>query len=82
MRNYSNKRILITGGAGFLGSHLCEWLLLDGHEIVCVDNFYTGRKSNIAHLISQPLFEMMRRDITFSLYERHRRSLDGLRNTK
>jgi UDP-glucuronate decarboxylase len=48
MKNYSNKRILITGGAGFPGSHLCERLLDEGHEIVCVDNFYTGRKSNIA----------------------------------
>ena len=68
MKNYSNKRILITGGAGFLGSHLCERLLHDGHEIVCVDNFYTGRKSNIAHLIGHPFFEVMRHDITFPLY--------------
>ncbi len=68
MKNYSNKRILITGGAGFLGSHLCERLLHEGHEIVCVDNFYTGRKSNIAHLIGHPLFEVMRHDITFPLY--------------
>src|SRR4030042_1325510 len=68
MKNYSNKRILITGGAGFLGSHLCERLLDKGHEIVCFDNFYTGRKSNIAHLIGHPLFEVMRHDITFPLY--------------
>jgi UDP-glucuronate decarboxylase len=68
MKNYSNKRILITGGAGFLGSHLCERLLDKGHEIVCVDNFYTGRKSNIAHLIGHPFFEAMRHDITFPLY--------------
>jgi UDP-glucuronate decarboxylase len=68
MKNYSNKRILITGGAGFLGSHLCERLLHGGHEIVCVDNFYTGRKSNIAHLIGHPFFEVMRHDITFPLY--------------
>jgi UDP-glucuronate decarboxylase len=68
MKNYSNKRILVTGGAGFLGSHLCERLLHDGHEIVCVDNFYTGRKSNIAHLIGHPLFEVMRHDVTFPLY--------------
>ena len=68
MKNYSNKRILITGGAGFLGSHLCERLLHDGHEIVCVDNFYTGRKSNIGHLIGHPFFEVMRHDITFPLY--------------
>jgi UDP-glucuronate decarboxylase len=68
MKNYSNKRILITGGAGFLGSHLCERLLHDGHEIVCVDNFYTGRKSNIAHLIGHPFFEVLRHDVTFPLY--------------
>jgi UDP-glucuronate decarboxylase len=68
MKNYSNKRILITGGAGFLGSHLCERLLHDGHEIVCVDNFYTGRKSNLSHLIGHPFFEVMRHDITFPLY--------------
>jgi UDP-glucuronate decarboxylase len=68
MKNYSNKRILITGGAGFLGSHLCERLLREGHEIVCVDNFYTGRKSNIAHLIGHPFFEVLRHDITFPLY--------------
>ena len=68
MKNYSNKRILITGGAGFLGSHLCERLLHGGHEIVCVDNFYTGRKSNIAHLIGHPFFEVLRHDITFPLY--------------
>jgi len=68
MKNYSNKRILITGGAGFLGSHLCERLLDEGHEIVCVDNFYTGRKSNIAHLIGHPFFEVLRHDITFPLY--------------
>jgi UDP-glucuronate decarboxylase len=68
MKNYSNKRILITGGSGFLGSHLCERLLHDGHEIVCVDNFYTGRKSNIAHLIGHPFFEVLRHDVTFPLY--------------
>jgi UDP-glucuronate decarboxylase len=68
MKNYSNKRILITGGAGFLGSHLCKRLLDEGHEIVCVDNFYTGRKSNIAHLIGHPFFEVLRHDITFPLY--------------
>jgi UDP-glucuronate decarboxylase len=62
------KRILVTGGAGFLGSHLCERLLRDGHDVLCVDNFFTGRKSNIAHLIGQPRFEVMRHDITFPLY--------------
>lgn len=62
------KRILITGGAGFLGSHLCDRLLAEGHEIVCVDNFYTGMKSNIYHLIGHPRFELMRHDVTFPLY--------------
>lgn len=68
MKNYSNKRILVTGGAGFLGSHLCERLLNEGHEILCVDNFYTGRRSNIAHLVNNPYFEIMRHDICFPLY--------------
>src|SRR4030066_2127693 len=62
------KRILITGGAGFLGSHLCERLLGEGHEILCVDNFYTGRRANISHLINNPLFEVLRHDICFPLY--------------
>ena len=62
------KRILVTGGAGFLGSHLCERLLKDGHEVLCVDNYYTGRKQNIAHLIKKPAFEMIRHDVTFPLY--------------
>jgi UDP-glucuronate decarboxylase len=69
MKNYnSTKRIMITGGAGFLGSHLCEKLLNEGHEILCVDNFYTGRRSNIAHLVSNPLFDVLRHDICFPLY--------------
>jgi UDP-glucuronate decarboxylase len=68
MKNYSSKRILVTGGAGFLGSHLCERLLNGGHEVLCVDNFYTGRRANIAHLISNPYFEVMRHDICFPLY--------------
>jgi UDP-glucuronate decarboxylase len=69
MRNYgSSKRILVTGGAGFLGSHLCERLLDNGHEVLCVDNFYTGRRSNIAHLLSNPMFEVLRHDICFPLY--------------
>ena len=69
MKNYdSTKRILVTGGAGFIGSHLCERLLKEGHEILCVDNFYTGRRSNIAHLISNPYFEVLRHDICFPLF--------------
>ncbi|GMT48041.1 MAG: NAD-dependent dehydratase [bacterium] len=69
MRHYDSvKRILVTGGAGFLGSHLCERLLNEGHEVVCVDNFYTGRKGNVAHLMSNPYFETLRHDICFPLY--------------
>jgi UDP-glucuronate decarboxylase len=62
------KRILVTGGAGFIGSHLCESLLNKGNEVICVDNFFTGQKLNIAHLKSNPLFELIRHDITFPLY--------------
>jgi len=62
------KRILVTGGAGFLGSHLCERLVSDGHDVLCVDNFFTGTKDNIAHLLGNPHFELMRHDITFPLY--------------
>ena len=69
MKNHdSSKRILITGGAGFLGSHLCERLLSEKHEVICADNFYTGRRANIAHLAANPLFEILRHDITFPLY--------------
>ena len=69
MKNYSlTKRILVTGGAGFIGSHLCERLLEQGNEIICLDNFYTGRRTNIAHLIPNPLFEVLRHDICFPLY--------------
>ncbi|AJY41341.1 MULTISPECIES: UDP-glucuronic acid decarboxylase family protein [Burkholderia] len=68
MDNGRRKRILVTGGAGFLGSHLCERLLSDGHEVLCVDNFYTGTKDNVAHLLANPYFEIMRHDVTFSLY--------------
>jgi len=63
-----SKRVLVTGGAGFLGSHLCERLLAEGHEVLCVDNFFTGRRSNVAHLLANPLFELMRHDVTFPLY--------------
>lgn len=68
MKEADSKRILVTGGAGFLGSHLCEYLLKQGHEVLCVDNFYTGSKRNIAHLLSHPRFELMRHDVTFPLY--------------
>jgi UDP-glucuronate decarboxylase len=63
-----SKRILVTGGAGFLGSHLCERLIEQGHDVLCIDNFYTGSKRNVAHLLDHPRFELMRHDITFSLY--------------
>ncbi len=68
MKEADSKRILITGGAGFLGSHLCEYLLTQGHDVLCVDNFYTGSKRNIAHLLPHPRFELLRHDITFPLY--------------
>lgn len=62
------KRILVTGGAGFLGSHLCERLLDDGNEVICVDNFFTGNKANIVHLLDSPYFELIRHDVTFPLF--------------
>ncbi|MBV9860018.1 MAG: SDR family oxidoreductase [Alphaproteobacteria bacterium] len=62
------KRVLVTGGAGFLGSHLCERLLAQGHDVLCVDNYFTGRKDNIAHLLHHPHFEAMRHDVTHPLY--------------
>jgi UDP-glucuronate decarboxylase len=62
------KRVLVTGGAGFLGSHLCERLLTEGCVVLCVDNFFTGTRENVAHLLSNPSFELMRHDITFPLY--------------
>lgn len=62
------KRIMVTGGAGFLGSHLCERLLREGNEVLCVDNFFTGSKRNIAHLLANPYFEIIRHDVTFPLY--------------
>ena len=64
----TRTRILVTGGAGFLGSHLCERLLADGNDVLCVDNYFTGRKDNIAHLLANPHFEAMRHDVTFPLY--------------
>jgi UDP-glucuronate decarboxylase len=69
MKNYSlRKRVLVTGGAGFLGSHLCERLVRDGHEVLCVDNFFTGARMNIEPLLSEPTFELLRHDITFPLF--------------
>ena len=69
LRNYSvRKRVLVTGGAGFIGSHLCERLLAEGHDVLCVDNFFTGVKDSIAHLVGNPHFELMRHDVTFPLY--------------
>lgn len=62
------KKVLVTGGAGFIGSHLCERLLAEGNDVLCVDNFYTGRKDNVLHLLANPHFEIMRHDVTFPLY--------------
>jgi len=62
------KKILVTGGAGFLGSHLCERLLQEGNHVLCVDNYFTGKKHNISHLISNPYFEIIRQDVCFPLY--------------
>ena len=69
MKDYNpRKRILVTGGAGFLGSHLCERLIADGNDVLCLDNFFTGTKQNIVHLIDDRFFELMRHDVTFPLY--------------
>lgn len=68
-RRYGScKRVLVTGGAGFLGSHLCDRLLADGHEVLCVDNFFTGDKANISHLLANHRFELIRHDVTFPLF--------------
>jgi len=68
-RNLSQqRRVLVTGGAGFIGSHLCDRLIAAGHEVLCVDNFYTGSRRNIRHLLGNPAFELIRHDITFPLY--------------
>lgn len=66
--SFSSQRILVTGGAGFLGSHLCDRLIAAGHDVLCVDNFFTGSKANVAHLIGHPRFELIRHDVTFPLY--------------
>jgi len=68
MNTMNQKKILITGGAGFIGSHLCERLLIDGNNVLCVDNYFTGTKSNIVHLLDNHQFELMRHDVTFPLY--------------
>ena len=67
-RARSRKTVLVTGGAGFLGSHLCDRLVDQGHDVICVDNFFTGAKQNIEHLLTHPRFELMRHDVTFPLY--------------
>jgi UDP-glucuronate decarboxylase len=68
VKNFRRQRILVAGGAGFLGSHLCERLLAEGNDVICVDNFYTGSKENVLHLIPDPNFEILRHDVTFPLY--------------
>jgi UDP-glucuronate decarboxylase len=68
MKDIIKKRVLVTGGAGFLGSFLCERLLSEGSDVICMDNFFTGRKANIAHLMDDPYFELMRHDVTFPFY--------------
>jgi len=70
------KRVLVTGGAGFLGSHLCERLLNEGADVICADNFFTGDKGNISHLLGNPYFELLRHDVTFPLYV----EVDGIYN--
>ena len=65
---HTRKRIMVTGGAGFIGSHLCERLLAEGHDILCADNFYTGTRDNLLHLLDHPHFELLRHDITFPLF--------------
>lgn len=68
MRDAIRKRVLVTGGAGFVGSHLCERLLRDGHDVICADNLFTGQKANVAHLMSNPYFEFVRHDVTFPYF--------------
>src|SRR6202050_4030069 len=68
MRQTTNNEVLVTGGAGFLGSHLCTRLVADGRQVLCMDNFFTGSKRNIAHLHANPAFELIRHDVTMPLY--------------
>ncbi|RTL55344.1 MAG: SDR family oxidoreductase [Bradyrhizobiaceae bacterium] len=75
-KRFSGRRLLVTGGAGFLGSHLCERLLEEGAEVLCVDNYFTGRRANIAHLLNNPHFDVMRHDVTFPLFV----EVDGIFN--
>ncbi len=67
-KEFASRRVLVTGGAGFIGSHLCERLLGEGHDVLCVDNFFTGTRGNVAKLLDHPRFELMRHDVTFPLY--------------
>ena len=67
-KEIDSKRIIVTGGAGFIGSNLCDRLINEGHEVICVDNFFSGRKENITHLLDNPNFEHIRHDVTFPLY--------------
>ncbi len=68
--NQLPRRILVTGGAGFLGSHLCERLIVQGHEVLCLDNYFTGSKQNVAHMLARPNFELVRHDVTLSAVRR------------
>ncbi|GAB4343774.1 MAG: SDR family oxidoreductase [Desulfobulbaceae bacterium] len=68
MKSQTRKQVLVTGGAGFLGSHLCERLLAEGNYVICVDNFFTGTRDNVLHLLDHPQFEILRHDVTFPLY--------------
>jgi len=68
MHELTRRRTLVTGGAGFLGSHLCELLLERGHDVICVDNYFTGTRDNVVPMLGNPHFELVRHDITFPLY--------------
>ena len=68
MNNPVKKRVLVTGGAGFLGSHLCDRLLAEDCDVICMDNYFTGTKQNVSHLVDNPNFELLRHDVTFPIY--------------